>query len=182
MSFPQQGEDGDPNLSEAARLIEAFREKPTPSVLAKRDLLLQIAQVDDPHIVPFLLAVVADRSEPNEVRIDALRLLSEGPRLGPYRRPVADVIIRLLADGAGLELRPQATLALAELTDVDGVLTTLGRLVLNPAETIDVRYAAFTSLEHGGPTPACVALLRLLARDETFGHSAQSLLVRWHLT
>jgi hypothetical protein len=182
MSFPQRGADGDPNLSEAARLIEAFREKPTPSVLAKRDLLLRIAQVEDPHIVPFLLAVVGDQNEPNEVRIDALRWLSDGPRLAAYRRPVADAIIRLLSDGTGLELRLQATLALAEVTDEEGVLTTLGRLVLNSAETIDVRYAAFTSLERGGPTPECIALLRLLARDETFGHSAQSLLVRWHLT
>jgi hypothetical protein len=169
-------------LSEAAQLIEAFREKPTPSVLAKRDLLLRLAQVDDAHIVPFLLVVVADQCEPNEVRIDALRWLNDGPRLGLYPPLVADAIMRLLSDGNDLELRLQATLALAEFTNVDGVLTTLGRLVLNSAEMIDVRYAAFTSLERGGPTTECIALLRLLARDETFGHSAQSLLVRWHLT
>jgi hypothetical protein len=185
MSFPQQDKNGDQYLSEAARLIEAFREKPTPSVLAKRDLLLRLAQLDDPHtgphIVPFLLVVMGDRSEPNEVRIDTLRLLSDGVQLGPYRQAVADAILRLLAKGANLELRLQATLALAELTDVDGVLTTLGGLVLNSAETIDVRYAAFTSLERGGPKPASVALLRRLARDETFGRSAESMLVRWHL-
>jgi len=150
-------------------------------MLAKRDLLLRIAQVDDPHIVPFLLAVAADRSEPNEVRIDALRWLSDGPRLASYRPLVADAIIRLLSDGANLELRLQATLALAGLTDVDGVLTTLGCLTLDSAETIDVRYAAFTSIEHGGPTSESIALLRQLATDETFGNSAKSLLVRWQL-
>jgi hypothetical protein len=165
-------------------------------VLAKRDLLLQLAQLwvpaasayhkgsggyDEPHIVPFLLAVVADRSEPDEVRSDALKWLSDGPRLIPYRRPVAEAILQVLREGASLELRLQATLALAELTGVTGVLTTLGDLALDSAETIDVRYAAFTSIEHGGPTPEGIALLRQMTADETFGHSARSLLARWHL-
>lgn len=170
-----------PRLGEAARLIEAFRARPTPSVVAKRDMLLQLSQLDDPRIVPFLLAVIADPREPNQVRIDALKRLSDGPRLAPYRRPVAEAITRLLREGASLDLRLQATLTLAELTGVDGVLTTLGDLALDPAETIDVRYAAFTSLERGGPTPECVALLRQLTADETFGHAARSLLSRWKL-
>jgi hypothetical protein len=181
MNFPQSSANGDPGLDKAARLIEAFRARPTPSVLAKLDMLLQLGQLDDPHIVPFLVAVVADPAEPNEVRIDALKRLSDGPRLAPYRRPVAEAIMRLLRESASLGLRLQATLALAELAAVDGVLTTLGGLVLDPAETIDVRYAAFTSLERGGPTPESIALLCQLTADETFGHAARSLLARWKL-
>lgn len=181
MSFPQPDVNQDPGPGEAAQLIQAFRTRPTPSVLAKRDMLLQLGQLDDPHILPFLLAVVEDPAERNEVRIDALKRLGDGPWLAPYRRPAAEAIIRLLQDGAGLDLRLQATLALAELTDVDSVLATLGGLALDPAETIDVRYAAFTSLEQVGPTPEGVALLRQLTADETFGHAARSLLSRWKL-
>lgn len=181
MSIPKLDANQDPGLGEAARLIEAFRTRPTPSVLAKLDMLLQLGQLDDPHIVPFLLAVVEDPAERNEVRIDALKRLGDGPRLAPDRRAVAEAITQLVHDGAGLDLRLQATLALAELTDVDGVLATLGVLALDPAETIDVRYAAFTSLERNGPTPEGVALLRQLTVDETFGHAATSLLLRWKL-
>lgn len=181
MSFPQLGANGEPGLSEAARLIEAFRARPTLSVVAKLDMLLQLGQLDDPVIVPFLVVVVTDPAEPNEVRIGALKRLGDRPRLALDRRPVAEAIMRLLGESASLDLRLQATLALAELTDVEGVLTTLGDIALNPAETIDVRYAAFTSLEWGGPRPECVALLRQLTADETFGHSARSLLSRWKL-
>jgi hypothetical protein len=102
--------------------------------------------------------------------------------MAAYHRPVADAIIRLLSDGTDVELRLQATLALAEFTDVDGVLSTLGRLVQDSMETIDMRYAAFTSIENGGPTPEGIALIRQLTADETFGDSARSLLIRWHLT
>ncbi len=179
MRFMQPDVNGDSDGVETARLIAAFRARPTPSVLAKRDILLQLGQLDEPGIGPFLLAVMADLAEPSEVRIDALKQLSQGPSLAPCRESAAEAIMRLLREDASQGLRLQAALALAELTDVDEVLTALGDLALDPAETIDVRYAAFTSLERGGPTPQCVALLRQLTADETFGRSARSLLSRW---
>jgi hypothetical protein len=181
MNFPPLDANEKPDLGETVRLIKAFRTRPTPSVLAKRDILLQFSRLDHPGIVPFLLTVVADPAEPNQVRIDALKRLSDGPRLAPYRQEVAQAITRLLHDSASLDLRLQGALALAELTEVDGVLTTLGDLALDPAETIDVRYAAFTSLERGGPTPESITLLRRLTADDTFGHAARSLLSRWKL-
>jgi hypothetical protein len=181
MNFLQKGTNEDPVLDKAARLIQAFRARPTPSVLAKRDILLQLGRLDHPGIVPFLLDVVADPAEPNKVRIDALKRLVDRPRLASYHQPVAEAIMQVLRESASLDLRLQVTLALAELTQVDGVLATLGGLALDPAETIDVRYTAFTSLERGGPTPECVALLRQLTADETFGHAARSLLARWKL-
>lgn len=181
MNFLQIGANGDPGLDKAARLIEAFRTQPTPSVLAKRDILLQLSRLDHPGIVPFLLTVVADPAEPNKVRLDALKRLGDGSWLAPYRQEVAEAITRLLHDSASLDLRLQGALALAELTEVDGVLTTLGGLALDPAETIDVRYAAFTSLERGGPRPESIVLLHHLTADETFGHAARSLLSRWKL-
>ncbi|GAB4444929.1 MAG: hypothetical protein Fur0044_41180 [Anaerolineae bacterium] len=181
MKFPQSGANGKLDRDEAARLIVAFRARPRPSVLAKLDILLQLGQIDDPQIVPFLMAVVTDPAKPNEVRIDALKRLSDGPQFAPNRRPVAEAIMRVLREAVSLDLRLQATLALAELSDVDGVLTTLGGLALDPAETIDVRYAAFTSLEQSGPRPESIALLRQLTADETFSRAARSLLAWWKL-
>jgi len=119
--------------------------------------------------------------EQREVRVDALKRLSNGSPLAPDHRPLAETILRVLNEGGSPDLCLQATLALAELTDVDGVLTTLGDLVLEEAEAIDVRYAAFTSLERGGSTPECIAILRCLTADETFGRAASSLLSRWQL-
>ena len=48
-------------------------------------------------------------------------------------------------------------------------------------ESIDLRYAAFTSLERAGPTPECVALLRQLSNNETLGPSSRSVLSAWHI-
>ena len=181
MSFLQPDGNQNANKDELARFIGMFRARPMPSVVAKLDILLQLHRFNDPRIAPFLLAVTADPSEPNEVRIDALKRLGDGPQFAPFRRSAVEVILQILREGASLDLRVQATRALAELIDVEGVLTTLGDLVLDPAEAIDVRYAAFSSLEWGSPNPKCVDLLRQLTADETFGPSAKSLLSQWNL-
>ncbi len=168
-----------PDINQVKRLIEAFEAQPAPSPVAKLDILLRLAQLDDARIESFLLAVAADSDEPREVRINALKWLRDRPRLVSDRRVVAETILRVVQTTNSPELRLQAAFMLEDFTDVDGVLTTLGGLALNPAELIDMRYAAFTSLEHCGPIPECVALLRQLAADETFGDSARSLLSRW---
>jgi hypothetical protein len=162
--------------NETARLIDAFRARPTPLLSTKLDILLQLAQIDDPSIVVFLLTVVAAPDEPTEVRINALNWLSDDPRFARHRAAVAEVLIRLLRADTDMNVRLQATFALAGLTDIAGVLTAIGNLALNPEEMIDIRYAAFTSLERCGPAPECAALLRQLTADETFGVSATSLL------
>ena len=179
MSIPKP--DGYRDPGERERLIAAFRARPTLSVIAKLDLLLRLDRLNDPRVALFLLSVLSDPGEANQVRIDALKRLSDGPQAISNRQPLAEAILQILSQGASLDLRLQAALALAELTDVDGVLTTLGSLALDPAETIDVRYAAFSSLEAAGPTPQCLAFLRQLAADETFGPSAKCLLSRWTL-
>jgi hypothetical protein len=167
---------------DAAQLMEEFRARPALSVVTKLDILLQLARIDDPQIVPFLLAVVADADEPNEVRSNTLKWLSNGLRLDRHRLPVAAAIMQVLEADTSIEVRLQATLALASFIDVKGVLTVLGGLVLDSEEMIDVRYAALTSLERCGRAPECIALLRKLTADETFGDSARSLLSRWQLS
>ena len=168
-------------MDDVERLIEAFRARSTRSVLSKLDALLDLEQLDDPRIVPFLLHVLAGQREPTEVRIHVLKRLRNGRLQPEERQSVAEAVLRVLSDRSSPDLRLQAVLALAEFTTIDGVLVTLGSLAVDPGETIDVRYSAFTSLQRAGPTPECVTLLRQLTTDAMLGRSARTLLSLWHL-
>jgi hypothetical protein len=166
-------------MDEVERRSEAFRARATASVRAKLDALLDLERLSDPRIVPFLLEVLEDRNEPAEVRVHALRRLRNGDPVPDYRPAVADAILRVLAERPVPDLRLEAALALAHFTDMDGVVSELGRRVLDPAEPIDLRYSAFTSLQQAGATPQSVALLQQLSTDETLGRSARSVLSMW---
>jgi predicted neuraminidase len=168
-------------MDEAERLIEAFNARATSSVASKLDALMDLERLGDPRIVPFLLQVLADQREPSDVRIHVLRRLRDGRFIPACRLPVAEAMLQILSDHSRPDLRLQAALGLAEFADIDGVVTTLGGLALDPDEPIDLRYSAFTSLQRAGPTRECVALLRQLSSDETLGCSARSLLSLWRL-
>jgi hypothetical protein len=110
-----------------------------------------------------------------------LKRLRNGPLAADDRSTVGQALSQLMSNGCNLDLRLQAVLALGEFTDINGVLPALGSLALEPQESIDLRYTAFTSLERAGPTPECVNLLRQLSKDDVLGRSARSALVRWRL-
>jgi hypothetical protein len=112
-----------------------------------------------------------------------MELRNEDGLLVPADRPpVAKVIGDVLADKSTTDLRLQAALALGEFTQIDGVLARLSAVCLAQDESLDLRYAAFTSVERAGPTPECVALLRQLAsEEEALGGSARSVLSAWHI-
>ena len=168
-------------MDDVERLIEAFRARSTRSVLSKLDALLDLEHLDDPRIAPFLLHVLADQREPTEVRIHVLKRLRNGSLSSENRSLVAEAILQVVSDRSIPDLRLQAVLALAEFTAIDGVLATLGGLALDPGETIDVRYSAFTSFQRAGPTVECVAILRELLADAMLGRSARTLLSLWRL-
>ena len=97
------------------------------------------------------------------------------------RLPVAMSIGDVLADRSTVDLRLQAAIALGDFTEIVGVLSRLNSVCLAQGESIDIRYAAFTSLERAGPTTECNALLRQMSSDETLGRSARSVLSAWHI-
>jgi hypothetical protein len=168
-------------MDDVERLIEAFKTRATWSVMSKLDALMDLERIDDPRIVPFLVEVLVDAGESTEVRINVLRQLRNG-RLQPLqRKSVAEAVLQVVSDRSSPDLRLQAVLALAEFTDINGVTATLGGLTLDPGETINVRYSAFTSLQRAGATTECVALLRQLSADELLGPSARSVLLSWQL-
>ena len=168
-------------MDDVERVIVAFKTRPTWSVMSKLDALMDLEQVDDPRSVTFLMEVLVDQGEPTEVRINVLKQLRNG-RLQPFQRQsVVTAVLQVVSDLSSPDLRLQAVLALAEFTNIDGVLATLGGLTLDPGETINVRYSAFTSLQRAGTTTECVALLRQLSADELLGPSARSVLLSWQL-
>jgi len=168
-------------MDNVERVIVAFKTRPIWSVMSKLDALMDLEQIDDPRIVPFLVEVLVDQGEPMEVRINVLKQLRNG-RLQPLQRQsVAEAVLQVVSDRSSPDLRLQAVLALAEFTDINGVTATLGGLTLDPGETINVRYSAFTSLQRAGATAECVALLRQLSADELLGRSARSVLLSWQL-
>jgi hypothetical protein len=168
-------------MDELERLIEAFEAHADAPVSAKLDALLELERRAEPRCVPFLLDVLADRREPTPVRIHLLKRLRSGRLLPCYRPAVAEAIVRVLAQRSGPDLRLQAALALTDFVEVDGVLTTLGALALDPDEPIDLRYSAFMSIQRAGPTAECVALLRQLATDEALGRCARGVLSLWRV-
>jgi hypothetical protein len=162
--------------------IEAFRARATWPASSKLDALTDLEQLADPRIILLMVHVFSDQREPTEVRIHVLKQLRTGRLQAAQRQSVAEAILRVvISDRADTELQLQAALALAQFTDIDGVVTTLGGLALDPEERIDVRYSAFTSLQRAGPTTESVGLLRQLSADELLGPSARSVLSSWHL-
>ena len=169
-------------MDELEPLIDAYRLRASGSVASKLDILLDIDRVRDARVVPFLTTVLGDRQEAEDVRVYVLKQLRNGGRLRAADRPrVAKAIGDLVAEESPAELRLQATLALGEFTEIHGVLSLLNDVCLAKHESVDLRYAAFTSLERAGPIPQSIALLRVMSNDETLGRSARTLLSAWHV-
>ena len=170
-------------MDELQRLVDVYRTRAASSARSKLDVLIDLERVRDPRVVPFLLQVLTDKGESEDVRIHVVKQLRNGTGvLVPADRPnVARTLAQLLADTSTQELRLQVSLALGDFTDVDGVLPALSALSLSRAESIDLRYAAFTSVERAGPTPEAVTVLRQVARDETLGDAARSVLSAWRI-
>jgi hypothetical protein len=116
-----------------------------------------------------------------EVRAHAVKRLRYRTVLNGRLESAARVIMHVVQDHRYPHLRRLAALALAEFTDVEGVVSVLGSVARDPAASVDVRYSAFTSLERAGPTLKCVALVRRVRADETLGAAARSLLSVWHI-
>jgi HEAT repeat protein len=168
-------------MDEVGRQMRAFRARATSSAAARLDVLLDLGRLDDPRVVPFLLRVLGDRREATEVRRHALQRLRNGPLPAATRPLVGAAMLPLVSHGSCPELRLPAAWALGEFADLAGVPAALGRLALDVALPIDLRYAAFTSLERAGPTAECVALLRRLSTDETLGRVAHRILLSWRV-
>jgi hypothetical protein len=170
-------------MDELQRLVDLYRTREASPVKSKLDVLMDLERVRDPRVVPFLLQVLMSPHESEEVRIHVLKQLRNGSGvLVPADRPaVAKIISEVLTDAPAEDLRLQAALSLGDFTRIEGVLSSLSAIALARDDSIDLRYAAFTSIERAGPTTEAIAALCQIASDETLGDAARSVLSAWHV-
>jgi hypothetical protein len=168
-------------VDELERLVDEYHARASASARSRLDVLMSLERIRDPRVVPFLLLVLEDTDEVEQVRQYVLKQLRNGDGLlvPSDRAPVASAIGNVLEDASHADLRVQAAFALGEFTDTPGVLSRLGAVCLAQRESLDLRYTAFTSVQRAGPTTASLALLQQLTIDDTLGQSAQSLLAAW---
>jgi hypothetical protein len=171
-------------MDELQRLINLYGTRAASSAKSKLDVLIDLERIRDPRIVPFLLQILTDPCESEEVRIHVVGQLRGGSGvLVPADRPVvAKAIGGVLADPSPANLRLQAALALGDFIQIDNVLRSLSAVSLARDESIDLRYAALDSIERAGPTPESVGVLHQIAQDETLGGAARSVLSAWHVS
>jgi hypothetical protein len=161
-------------------LIRAFESRgKRDQSLWKLDVLLDLGRLVDPRVVRFLAAIATDVDEPLDVRLEALSRLREVAQSPSDRLVAASAGLAALATGSDDRVRLRAALVLGDFVDVDGVLSALGTLAAAECEPTELRYDAYTSLQRAGPTTACVAILRSLSNDETFGQSTRALMASW---
>jgi HEAT repeat protein len=143
------------------------------------DALLDLGRTEDPRVTRVLLGILSNTSEPRSLRLAVMRHLRHLRERADA--DVAEALRHVLRDQhiSEFELRVQAALALGDCIDAENVVADLGAVCADQSEPFDLRYAAFISLERTGPTPACIAILRHLADDETLGPSARGILVSW---
>ena len=170
-------------MDELERLVNVYEARESSSVRSRLDVLMDLERIRDPRVVPFLLRVLSNQDESDEVRVHVIRQLrtDTGLLVPSDHTPVAKALADVLTDASADSLRLQAALALGDFTQIGGVLPTLSAVSLASDESIDLRYAAFTAIERAGPTPDCVVILREIARDETLGDAARSVLTAWRI-
>ena len=167
-------------MDDVDTLIRAFESRgKRDHSLWKLDVLLDLGRLADPRVVQFLSAIATDVDEPLDVRLEALSRLRETAQSPSDRLVAASAGLTALVTGSDSRVRLRAAMVLGDFVDVDGVLNALGTLAAADREPTELRYNAYTSLQRAGPTAACVAILRSLSDDETFGQSARSLLASW---
>ena len=163
--------------------MDAYAMRASSSVRSRLDILKAVEQFRDHRVTPFLLKVLEDPDEAEDVRVLALQQLRCGvEQLNPLEKvQVANALGNAMVEPSSPRLQVQAALALGEFTEVEGVLRRLNAVCLVQNASIDLRYAAFTSLERAGPTPESVGLVRQMTGDEMPGRSARGVLSAWHV-
>jgi hypothetical protein len=147
--------------------------------LWKLDVLMDLGRLNDPRVVQFLVAVATDADEPLDVRLDVVGRLREMSLTPTERVRAAGACLAALAPASDERLRLRAALVLGDFVDGASVLDALGTLAADESEPTELRYNAYTSLQRAGPITACIAILRSLGDDETFGPSARALMASW---
>jgi hypothetical protein len=168
-------------MDHVEQALAEFNARRNSSASSRIDALLDLGQLSDVRVMPFLLQVAIDIHELAEVRAHVIRGLRNRHVATSDRASVARAIGSILGDGSTADLRAQSVITLADFTDVEGVTRMLGHVAQDDTNPLDLRYSAFISLQRAGPRAEGVDIVRELAFDVTFGRSARRLLSTWNL-
>jgi hypothetical protein len=107
-------------MDELERLVNIYRSRAASPVRSKLDVLIDLERVRDSRVVPFLLQVLMNPEEREDVRIHVVKQLRGGSGvLVPADRPaVARALADVLADSSTTDLPVQAALALGDFTQI----------------------------------------------------------------
>jgi hypothetical protein len=176
------GDSDDSMADDVERLIHGYTlRKVSASSAWKLGVVMDLEGLRDDRVMAFFLAVLEDHREPTNVRIHVLKRIRNGGLAPHDRARAAEALMRLSMRESTPEVRMHAVVALGEFTDVAEVVGALGRIALDQAAALDLRYGAYTSVEQCGPTPESIALLRRLLDDQTLGRTARSALLAWRV-
>jgi hypothetical protein len=170
-------------MTEFERLVRIYRMRATSAAGSRLDVLLDLERIRDPGVLPFLIEVLTNRRESLDVRMYVVKRLRSRDCLptSADRLSIATALCNVLADDPNQNLRLQAALTLGDFHEADGVLARLFTVALAAAESGDLRYAAFDSIERAGPAPESITLMRQLASEETLGNAARRVLSAWNV-
>jgi len=176
-------------MDHVAKLIDAFshpsaadRQWPTydGQNAFKCEIVRQLEDyTDDPRVLTFFLAVLADHNEFDLARIDMLEMLEWKPWTEDERAAIWPIVLQSVLHDPDEVVRSYAAMALNTYQNVPQVVAAAESVVRNRTEERNVRSSAFSILERLGPTDRVVTLLRDLCSDEEFAPTALRLLREW---
>lgn len=179
------------DVDQIGELIDVFKaERPSGlsgqeypdklSVLDKLEELQDLDALDDPRVLPFLVASVANEKEFDLARMHILNMLAHWDYNEEERRMVGLVVLRLLEEDPDWNVRNYAAMAMLPFISMPGALNLVSRIVLDPNERRALRSNALAVIQRHGPTEETIAVARRLVHDPTYSKSAIRLLNTWH--
>lgn len=132
---------------------------------------------DDPRVADFLLEVVADGTEYDLARVEALNVFEiKEPTDQADSQKVAGVISGVLMNDKNDLVRRYAAMAATSYMDNDKLFEAIAGIVQNSNEDIDLRYNAFGALERMDNHSRAKSVFEALLRDAEFRQSAEQVL------
>jgi hypothetical protein len=167
----------------AKSLIQRYQDigsQGDPDGSSRHALIQRMGQVLHPDVCTFFSTILADPSEADIARLEVLKVL-EFAIVGEQKlyRVIGSQILRIVGSPEEGLLREYAVMAAANFVDIEGLVETLTKTLLNTKEDLDTRWNAFAFIRRVGETRQTREVLLQLEQDPDFGQAANELLEQW---
>jgi hypothetical protein len=136
-------------------------------------IVSQLEEVSDERVVSLFVAMLRDRDEDENVRIEILKSLILRKDSADCHTRMGDAVLNVLRNDSDDLIRQYAAKALRSYPQVEGVLDCLESIVSNESEDIDVRHNALTAIESNRSHSSYRESLQRLVSVPELGQSAQ---------